>query len=100
MALVTLLNLRGIGSVSGMSNAIVGAQLVFVVVFLAMSARTLAGGEVDLLAPLLGDGTQPGLVPLMAGAAVLCLSFLGFDAVSTLAEEARDPRRDIPAPSS
>lgn len=96
VALVTLLNLRGIGSVSGMSNAIVGAQLVFVVVFLAMSARALAGGDVDLMAPLLGDGTQPGLAPLMAGAAVLCLSFLGFDAVSTLAEEARDPRRDIP----
>ncbi|BCQ65940.1 hypothetical protein PBOI14_76900 [Pseudomonas sp. Boi14] len=35
-------------------------------------------------------------MPLMAGAAVLCLSFLGFDAVSTLAEETRDPRRDIP----
>lgn len=32
----------------------------------------------------------------MAGAAVLCLSFLGFDAVSTLAEETRDPQRDIP----
>ena len=33
---------------------------------------------------------------LMAGAAVLCLSFLGFDAVSTLAEECRDARRDVP----
>ncbi|WP_256679465.1 APC family permease [Pseudomonas sp. Fl4BN1] len=97
ISLVTVLNIRGIGSVSSMSNLIVCAQLVFVVVFVALVARQLAGAEsMDLGAPWLGDGSQSGLLPLMAGAAVLCLSFLGFDAVSTLAEETRDPRRDIP----
>ncbi|WP_241108368.1 APC family permease [Pseudomonas sp. MPFS] len=97
IGLVTLLNIRGIGSVSSMSNLIVCAQMVFVVVFLAMVLRQLAGApSLDLSAPWIGDGSQSGLLPLMAGAAVLCLSFLGFDAVSTLAEETRDPRRDIP----
>ncbi|UCZ82540.1 APC family permease [Pseudomonas sp. L5B5] len=97
IGLVTLLNIRGIGSVSSMSNLIVCAQLVFVVVFLALVIRQLAGTtDLDLSAPWVGDGSQAGLLPLMAGAAVLCLSFLGFDAVSTLAEETRDPRRDIP----
>ena len=33
---------------------------------------------------------------MLAGAAILALSFLGFDAVSTLSEETRDPRRRIP----
>ena len=94
---MTLLNIRGIGSVSSMSNLIVCAQMVFVVVFVALVVRQLAGAEsLDLSAPWVGDGSQDGLLPLMAGAAVLCLSFLGFDAVSTLAEETRDPRRDIP----
>ncbi|KAF0862056.1 APC family permease [Pseudomonas sp. LD120] len=97
LSLVTLLNIRGIGSVSSMSNLIVCAQMVFVVVFVALVLSQLAGAEsLDLSAPWVGDGTQTGLLPLMAGAAVLCLSFLGFDAVSTLAEETRDPRRDIP----
>ena len=97
IGLVTALNIRGISSVSSMSNLIVGAQIVFVLVFVALAGRQLLGAEqVDLSAPWLGDGSQGGLMPLMAGAAVLCLSFLGFDAVSTLAEEARDPRRDIP----
>ncbi|BCT36385.1 APC family permease [Pseudomonas protegens] len=97
ISLVTLLNIRGIGSVSSMSNLIVCAQMVFVVVFVALVIRQLAGAEsLDLSAPWVGDGSQSGLLPLMAGAAVLCLSFLGFDAVSTLAEETRDPRRDIP----
>jgi amino acid transporter len=34
--------------------------------------------------------------PILAGAAILCLSFLGFDAVSTLSEEARDATRTVP----
>ena len=34
--------------------------------------------------------------PILAGAAILCLSFLGFDAVSTLSEEAKDARRTVP----
>jgi len=38
----------------------------------------------------------PGFGALAAGAVVLCLSFLGFDSVSTLAEETRDPKRDLP----
>lgn len=96
IGLVTALNLLGIGSVSGMSNLIVIAQLVFVVVFLAMAWRLLGGAPIDWMAPWQGDGSQAGFAPVMAGAAILCLSFLGFDAVSTLAEEAREPRRDIP----
>jgi len=97
IGLVTLLNIRGISSVSSMSNLIVGAQVVFVLVFIALAGKHLLGVEaLDLSAPWLGDGSQVGFLPLMAGAAVLCLSFLGFDAVSTLAEEARDPRKDIP----
>ena len=97
IALVTVLNVVGISQVAGMSNAIVGAQLVFIVVFVGMSLKSLAGAPaLDLAAPFVGDGSKPGFAPLMAGAAVLCLSFLGFDAVSTMAEETRDARRDIP----
>lgn len=96
IALVTVLNVVGIHSVAKASNLIVGAQIVFIGVFVALSYQSLAGQPVDLLSPLIGDGSQPGFGHLMAGAAVLCLSFLGFDAVSTLAEETRDARRDVP----
>ncbi|WP_288375800.1 APC family permease [uncultured Pseudomonas sp.] len=96
IALVTLLNVIGIHSVAKASNLIVGAQIVFIGVFVALSYQSLAGQPVEMLAPLRGDGSAPGFAALMAGAAVLCLSFLGFDAVSTLAEECRDARRDVP----
>ncbi|MBJ6778365.1 APC family permease, partial [Pasteurella multocida subsp. multocida] len=84
IGLVTVLIVIGISSVAGMSNVIVGAQFVFAVEFVAMAVKHLAGiPSLDLSLPFVGDGSQPGFAPLMAGAAVLCLSFLGFDAVST-----------------
>ena len=84
IALVTVLNVVGIHSVAKASNLIVGAQIVFIGVFVALSYQSLAGQPVDLLSPLLGDGSQPGFGHLMAGAAVLRLSFLGFEEGSTL----------------
>lgn len=61
----------------------------------ATSCFVSGSGSVDLMAPLTGDGTAPGFSVLFAGAAILCLSFLGFDAVSTLSEEAKDPTRSV-----
>jgi APA family basic amino acid/polyamine antiporter len=42
--------------------------------------------------------TAPGGEPLgvMAGAAMVFFAYIGFDSVSTHAEEARNPRRDVP----
>src|SRR5438045_4681006 len=37
-----------------------------------------------------------GFPGLMSGAAIVFFAFIGFDAVSTTAEETRDPKRDMP----
>jgi amino acid transporter len=37
---------------------------------------------------------------LLSGAAVLCLAFLGFDAIATMAEEAHDAKRTCHGPYS
>lgn len=97
IALVTVLNIVGIVSVARANMLIIAVQAVFIVVFLVMTIASVSGaGTVDLMAPFRGDGTADGMGPVLAGAAILCLSFLGFDAVSTLSEEARDARRDVP----
>jgi amino acid transporter len=99
IALVTVLNIVGIGSVAKASNLIVLVQFVFIAVFVVIAIAFIAtgGNSVNLAAPFTGDGGANGTVPaLLAGAAVLCLSFLGFDAISTMAEEAKNPRKDIP----
>ena len=96
IALVTFLNLIGIESITRVNWLLVVAQLVFIVVFVALSVRNLSeqAAPVSLLAPFHHEGFSVPLV--MAGAAVLCLSFLGFDAVSTMAEETSNPTKRIP----
>ena len=97
IAIVTVLNIVGIVSVARANFLIIALQAIFIVVFIVLAFVTLSGsGTVDLLAPLAGDGSAPGFSPVLAGAAILCLSFLGFDAVSTLSEEAKDPTRSVP----
>jgi APA family basic amino acid/polyamine antiporter len=46
--------------------------------------------------PVLGQtqGDQP--VGMIAGAAIIFFAYIGFDAVSTQAEEAKNPQRDVP----
>ena len=97
IAIVTILNIVGIVSVSWANVIIIGLQFLFIAVFVVMSISSISGsGNVNLMAPLAGDGTVDGFGPVFTGAALLCLSFLGFDAVSTLSEEAKDAKRTVP----
>lgn len=96
IALVTVLNVVGIVSVNRTNLVLIAVQAVFVVVFVVLGLSALGGSTVSPLTPFVGDGSVEGFGPLAAGAAVLCLSFLGFDAVSTLAEEAKDAKRTVP----
>ncbi|GAA2057452.1 amino acid permease [Leifsonia soli] len=96
VVVVTLLNVIGITLVSSANLALVGVQIVFIVVFVATGIAYLSGGATvpNLLDPFFsGDATLGGIA---AGAAILALAFLGFDAVSTLSEEAKDARKSIP----
>ncbi|MGE8466203.1 MAG: APC family permease [Pseudomonas putida] len=96
IALVTFLNLIGIESITRVNWILVVVQLVFIIVFVGLSISNLAGqsAPVSLLAPFHHEGFSVPLI--MTGAAVLCLSFLGFDAVSTMAEETSNPTYRIP----
>lgn len=96
VAIVTVLNVLGISSVARANVILVAIQAIFCVVFVAMAMRTASGAP---RTPPVWDsffGGNAHLGVLFTGAAILCLSFLGFDAVSTLAEEAKNPHRDIP----
>jgi putrescine importer len=97
IGIVTVLNIVGIVSVARANVLFISLQAVFIGVFVLMAVVKVAGhGNVNPLAPLAGDGSVTGSGPVLAGAAILCLSFLGFDAISTLSEEAKDPTRSVP----
>ena len=94
--IVTGLNILGIRLLAGMNFVLVAAQFVFIIVFAALAIGDITG-EVEVksfTAPFFESGMDVGAI--FAGAAILALSFLGFDAVSTLSEETDDPRTRIP----
>jgi amino acid transporter len=85
----------GIRLVTRMNFVLVGFQIVFIAVFLIGAIRSIADdGAPSLTEPFFGG--DPSMSKIFAGAAILCLSFLGFDAISTLSEETHEPRRIIP----
>ena len=93
LVVVTGLNIVGIDAVKSANVVIVALQAIFFVVFFAVAAQSFQP-DVNAFDPFVrGDFN---LAAVTAGAAILCLSFLGFDAISTMAEEARDPQRTIP----
>jgi len=94
--IVTGLNILGIKLVTNANIAFIAIQIVFIAVFAVMAIVHITS-DVDVQsfsAPFVDGDTDLNLV--FAGAAVLALSFLGFDAISTLSEETKDPRRNIP----
>ncbi|MGF6832826.1 putrescine importer [Paenarthrobacter sp. TE4293] len=94
---VTVLNILGITAIAKANFVVVGLQAIFIVLFVALGLSSITGtGNVDLLAPFTGTEGAEGLSPVFAGSAILCLSYLGFDAVSTFAEETKDPKRNLP----
>ena len=98
IAIVTVLNVIGIVSVARANFVIIAVQTVFVILFVVFGLSTAFGNHVDLMAPFTGDGSEAsnGVGLLFNGAAILALSFLGFDSVSTLSEEAKDAKRTVP----
>lgn len=97
VGICTVLNLIGVKLAASMNVILVSIQLVVAVVFVVLTIVNIvngANGAEFTIAPFISGDVQ--MVSIAAGAAILALSFLGFDAVSTLAEEAEKPTRDIP----
>ncbi|GAA4284192.1 amino acid permease [Brevibacterium daeguense] len=96
IVLVTVFNVLGIRLVASANMVLVGAQIAFIAVFLVMAIATY-GGQAEPISPLAPFySSEFDFSTILAGAAILCLSFLGFDAVSTLSEETKSPRKTIP----
>ena len=93
IALVTGLNIVGIRLVNRVNLILIASQLVFIAIFVAASARVASGEGLSTAVALPSSDDARAI---FAGSAILCLSFLGFDAVTTLSEETREPRRTVP----
>ena len=91
------INIVGLKLANGINALLMLVQFLVLIAFVALCVHYVGGDASKPLwsiKPFFDGDMQMPLI--MSGAAIACYSFLGFDAVSTLTEETRDPRRTIP----
>jgi basic amino acid/polyamine antiporter, APA family len=102
IAVVTTVLIIGIKESANLNSAIVAIKLGVVFLFIGLGAlflmhhRELASANWHPFIPPNQGGTRYGIPGIMAGAASVFFAYIGFDAVSTAAQEARNPKRDMP----
>lgn len=97
VAFNTFVNIRGVSLTRGIDFVIFAIEIVAVIAFVALGCNFIMGGG--------GTGSfnmdpvwQPENVTpsfLAAGISIAALNFLGFDGISTLAEETHEPEKNI-----
>jgi len=87
--LVTWIVLVGIRETARFNTALVLGKVVIVLFFLVIGARYIRPENWVPFAP-------NGFKGISSAAAIIFFAYIGFDAVSTAAEETRNPQRDMP----
>jgi basic amino acid/polyamine antiporter, APA family len=87
--LVTWLLLRGARESSTANNVMVVIKLLALGLFVAVGLRNIHPENYEPFAP-------NGFTGIHQGAAIVFFAYIGFDAISTAAEETRDPQRNLP----
>ncbi|MEW2501306.1 APC family permease [Amycolatopsis sp. NPDC047767] len=96
IVLTTLLNVLGIKIAEKANFVLMAFQVLVIVFFVVLSLKQVLadGHSVASGDPFFHPGSTFGTIS--GGAALATYSFLGFDAVTTLTEEAVEPKRTIP----
>jgi APA family basic amino acid/polyamine antiporter len=97
IALITYVLVRGIKESATVNSIIVFLKISIILVFIGAGVFFI---KPDLWKPFIppnqGQFGFFGLSGILRGAGVMFFAYLGFDAVSTAAQEAKNPKRDMP----
>ncbi|HTV35147.1 MAG TPA: amino acid permease [Xanthobacteraceae bacterium] len=102
-AALTVLLVIGVHESARVNNVIVAIKLVIILAFIAAAAPffstahwvAASNPQGHFIPPNAGLG-EYGWSGVVRGAAVVFFAYIGFDAVSTTAQEAKNPKRDMP----
>jgi APA family basic amino acid/polyamine antiporter len=97
LALMGLLVI-GVRQSAQLNTALVGVKVLTIAVFIGIAAFNVNPQNWQPFMPYGWFDTLPDgkTVGVLAGASLVFFAYLGFDAVSTAAEEAKNPQRDVP----
>ena len=97
VALMIALLVVGIRESANFNNAIVAVKVTVILLFIGFGAGYIHPANWHPFIPQnTGVFGQFGLSGLLRGSAVVFFAYIGFDAVSTAAQESRNPQRDMP----
>lgn len=97
VALITALLVVGVRESANVNNVIVVIKVAVVLTFIVLAAHAIVPENWHpFIPPNTGHRENFGVSGVVAGAGVIFFAYIGFDAVSTAAQEAKNPQRDMP----
>jgi APA family basic amino acid/polyamine antiporter len=102
---VTVILVIGIKESANVNTAIVAVKVSVLLIFIGLAAQFLfLAGHLSIatanwhpfIPPNKGEFGEFGWSGIFRGAAVIFFAYIGFDAVSTAAQEAKNPKKDMP----
>jgi basic amino acid/polyamine antiporter, APA family len=87
--LLTVLLVRGVKESAEANNVMVAVKIGAILIFLAVGGMLVHPANWKPFAP-------SGFGGIVTGGAIVFFTYIGFDSVSTAAEEAKNPQRDLP----
>ncbi len=97
---VTLLLIRGIKESASFNSVIVMVKVLVVVLFIIAGVGYVNTSNIGIGCTVGSPGCAEfmpyGFSGVVTGAAVIFFAYIGFDAVSTAAQEAKNPQKDMP----
>jgi basic amino acid/polyamine antiporter, APA family len=97
VVIVSVILILGIRESAGINTIIVFLKVSVVVTFIAIGWKYISPGNHTPFIPAnTGHFGNFGWSGIVSGAGVIFFAYIGFDAVSTAAQEAKNPKRDMP----
>jgi APA family basic amino acid/polyamine antiporter len=90
ISLIAMLLIKGVKESAVMNNIIVGIKIAVILIFIAIGVFHIHTANWNPFMPYGWNG-------VFAGASIIFFAYIGFDAVSTAAEEVKNPQKDLPA---
>jgi len=91
LAVITVANVRGMGSGKWINN--IGGIGSLVTVALVILAAVVARWQGVAATPPMAEGSA---LDMVSGLGVMCFAFIGIELASTMADEIKNPERDLP----
>lgn len=96
IGIITTLLVIGISESAKFNNVIVVVKVAVILLFIGFGFSYI---EIENLTPFIPEAEGPGKFGfdgIVRGAGIIFFAYIGFDAVSTAAQEAKNPQKDMP----